>query len=163
VATKENRLCDHASHIYESSYDPRTKGNLQGGNSIVLCVSANTFSVPGPGSAGTMRRCSSNYGSRVDLRPPTLAVRALLATSGFLHRCTTAIPSAHPPLAISIRNARTQIFAPAPTVLAATMDGANESRIEGLGAKLRGVATAVLEILVSACCITPLTTPRRLS
>ena len=55
-----------------------------------------------------IRPCSSKYGPRVDLRLSTLVLCALLATSGLLHRCTTVIPSAHPPLAISTRNARTQ-------------------------------------------------------
>ena len=61
------------------------------------CTSTNMFSVPGRGSAGTIRRRSSKYGYRVDLSLSTLAMCALLATSGSLHLCTTAIPAAHPP------------------------------------------------------------------
>ena len=43
------------------------------------------------------------------------------------------------------------------------MGDANESRIEGLGVSIQGVATAVLNRLGGAYCIIPLTTPRRFS
>ena len=41
----------------------------------------------------------------------------------------------------------TSISAPTPTVPAAIMGDANESRIRGLGVNIRGVATAVLKTL----------------
>ena len=55
------------------------------------------------------------------------------------------------------------ISAPAPVVPVPTTDDAQEARVEGSGANIRDVATAMLKRLGGACCITPLTILRLLS
>ena len=52
VATKDIRLCNHASSIYTLLTTHATRG-LQRGNTIFLCALLNKFSVPGRGSAST--------------------------------------------------------------------------------------------------------------
>ena len=125
-----------------------------------------SFSVPGRGSGGTIRPCPSNMGpGSISDHPPLGCAHMQEAYSGSFHRYTIAIPYAHHPLAISNRNASANIFVPAPIVPAATVGDANESLIiiEGLGATIRGVTTAVLQFLVGAYCMIPLTTPQRFS
>ena len=62
VATKDIRLCNHASSIYTLLTTHATRG-LQRGNTIFLCALLNKFSVPGRGSASTIHRCCSQTGS----------------------------------------------------------------------------------------------------